>query len=107
MKPTFVDGMFAILVPVSLAPLIGTLLWAERKAKRMGLVDNTSRPALETRLEDIHPSGPYGACCGDRRLKKKKGAGWLKISRHGEGFVAKALRTSEQLDVLGLVLLGA
>ncbi|KAL1694641.1 major facilitator superfamily domain-containing protein [Schizophyllum commune] len=31
-------GMFAILIPVSLAPLIVTLLWAERKAKRLGLV---------------------------------------------------------------------
>ena len=30
--------MFAILIPVSLAPLIVTLLWAERKAKRLGLV---------------------------------------------------------------------
>ena len=30
--------MFAILVPASLAPLIVTLLWAERKAKKLGLV---------------------------------------------------------------------
>ncbi|KAK0482096.1 drug:h+ antiporter [Armillaria luteobubalina] len=31
-------GMFAILVPASLSPLIITLVWAERKAKRLGLV---------------------------------------------------------------------
>ncbi|KAF8149148.1 drug:h+ antiporter [Crassisporium funariophilum] len=31
-------GMFAILVPVSLAPLIITLLWAERKARKLGVV---------------------------------------------------------------------
>ncbi|KAK0471517.1 drug:h+ antiporter [Armillaria novae-zelandiae] len=31
-------GMFAILIPTSLAPLIITLVWAERKAKRLGLV---------------------------------------------------------------------
>ncbi|KAK0190166.1 drug:h+ antiporter [Armillaria mellea] len=31
-------GMFAILIPASLAPLIVTLVWAERKAKRLGLV---------------------------------------------------------------------
>ncbi|KAJ8507930.1 hypothetical protein ONZ45_g9738 [Pleurotus djamor] len=31
-------GMFAILVPVALSPLIITLLWAERKAKRLDLV---------------------------------------------------------------------
>ena len=30
--------MFAILVPVSLAPLIITLFWAEKKAKKLGLV---------------------------------------------------------------------
>lgn len=29
--------MFAILIPVSLSPLIVTLLWAERKAKKLGL----------------------------------------------------------------------
>lgn len=29
--------MFAILIPVSLSPLIITLLWAERKAKRLSL----------------------------------------------------------------------
>lgn len=34
-----IDGMFAILVPVSLGPLIITLVWAERKAKRLGLAD--------------------------------------------------------------------
>ncbi|KAM5539164.1 hypothetical protein V8D89_007037, partial [Ganoderma adspersum] len=31
-------GMFAILVPASLSPLIITLFWAEQKAKRLGLV---------------------------------------------------------------------
>ncbi len=30
--------MFAILVPASLSPLIITLFWAERKAKRLGLL---------------------------------------------------------------------
>ena len=30
------DGMFAILVPVALAPLIVTLAWAERKAYKEG-----------------------------------------------------------------------
>ncbi|KAI0092894.1 drug:h+ antiporter [Irpex rosettiformis] len=33
-------GMFAILIPASLSPLIVTLYWAERKAKRLGLVSN-------------------------------------------------------------------
>ncbi|KAF5368687.1 hypothetical protein D9615_010309 [Tricholomella constricta] len=31
-------GMFAILIPASLLPLIVTLLWAERKARKLGIV---------------------------------------------------------------------
>lgn len=31
--------MFTILVPVSLAPLVFTLFWAERKARSLGLVE--------------------------------------------------------------------
>ena len=33
------DGMFAILVPATLLPLISILFWGERKAKRLGIVD--------------------------------------------------------------------
>ncbi|KAF8920270.1 hypothetical protein CPB85DRAFT_1429077 [Mucidula mucida] len=35
-------GMFAILIPASLAPLIITLTWAERKATRLGLIPHKS-----------------------------------------------------------------
>ncbi|KAF9014214.1 drug:h+ antiporter [Cyathus striatus] len=34
-------GMFAILVPAALGPLIITLVWAEMKAKKLGLVPRT------------------------------------------------------------------
>ncbi|TFK64320.1 hypothetical protein BDN72DRAFT_963291 [Pluteus cervinus] len=34
--------MFAILVPVSLSPLIITLLWAENKAKKLGIINTFS-----------------------------------------------------------------
>lgn len=37
--------MFAILIPVSLSPLILTLLWAERKARKLNIVPNT--PVVE------------------------------------------------------------
>ena len=37
--------MFAILVPASLAPLIVTLTWAERKAKKLGLVQKPAAAA--------------------------------------------------------------
>ncbi|GLB36915.1 putative major facilitator superfamily protein [Lyophyllum shimeji] len=33
-------GMFAILIPVSILPLIVTLLWAENKARKLGIVLN-------------------------------------------------------------------
>ena len=42
--------MFAILVPVSLFPLVATLLWAENKAKRLGLVQPV-RPSGGTRWD--------------------------------------------------------
>lgn len=35
----FLDGMFAILLPATLAPLILSLVWAELKAKKLGLVE--------------------------------------------------------------------
>lgn len=37
-------GMFAILVPACLAPVIGSLLWAQRKAKNMNLLQGVSDP---------------------------------------------------------------
>jgi hypothetical protein len=36
--PPYSDGMFAILVPAALLPLIATLLWAENKAKKLGII---------------------------------------------------------------------
>ncbi|KAK0230661.1 drug:h+ antiporter [Armillaria fumosa] len=52
-------GMFAVLVPASLSPLIITLVWAERKAKRLGLVpekpkaSNSDKSLLQQTLEVI------------------------------------------------------
>ncbi|EKM58957.1 uncharacterized protein PHACADRAFT_25102 [Phanerochaete carnosa HHB-10118-sp] len=63
-------GMFAILIPASLAPLIVTLCWAERKAKRLGLTP------------------PSTAFVGDNL--------WQRVWNF-----------SEQLDLVGLTLLGA
>ncbi|KAI1784448.1 drug:h+ antiporter [Ganoderma leucocontextum] len=41
-------GMFAILIPAALSPLIITLFWAEQKAKRLGLVPAPSKQPEET-----------------------------------------------------------
>ncbi|KAG2031329.1 hypothetical protein BDR03DRAFT_1030605, partial [Suillus americanus] len=71
--------MFAILVPISLAPLIITLLWAERKAKILALLDS--------------PKPRSRSISSQRSL------------RHGS-MIARLLRSAEQLDLVGLTLLG-
>ncbi|OSD00087.1 drug:h+ antiporter [Trametes coccinea BRFM310] len=69
-------AMFAILVPMSLSPLIITLYWGERKAKQLGLVDAPARRS------DLVPQVKL------RPLQRA----WL---------------FAEQLDLVGLVLLGS
>lgn len=69
--------MFAILVPAALAPLIITLLWAERKAKKLVLLDS---PQPRGHGGFSHPQGPI---------------------------MVRFLQTAEQLDLVGLFLLGS
>ncbi|KZT25469.1 drug:h+ antiporter [Neolentinus lepideus HHB14362 ss-1] len=79
--------MFIILVPLALAPLIVTLLWAERKAKRLGIVDRTihGHSRIHTRSLSVVSSG----FLGQKRTR-----------------VGKVWRTLETLDFVGLVLFG-
>lgn len=70
--------MFAILVPVSLSPLIITLLWAEYKTKKLGLVETTE--PLSDDSQDV--------ASNDAVLRRLQ-------------------RTAAQLDLVGLILLGA
>ncbi len=69
------DGMFAIVVPVAMAPLILTLFWGERQAKKQGLVAASS---------------PH-----ESLVHRRKGK-WAQRAWH----------FAEQLDLVGLVLLG-
>jgi hypothetical protein len=62
--------MFAILIPASLSPLVVTLYWAERKAKRLGLAPT---------------AGVFSGDTWKQRI-------WNFI---------------EQLDLVGLIILGA
>ncbi|KAL0953094.1 hypothetical protein HGRIS_004365 [Hohenbuehelia grisea] len=48
--------MFAILVPATLLPLIVTLLWAERKAKKAGLVGNEGSESRDTLVHRLRRS---------------------------------------------------
>lgn len=93
--------MFAILVPAALAPLIITLLWAEAKAKRLGIIPPTSSSTSASRAHtrassNASPLSPLGT-----RSPSKGRAG------AGAGVWGKVRRVGEQLDVIGLLLLGA
>lgn len=74
-------GMFAILVPATLLPLILTLFWAEQKASRLGVVEEVLE--AEGVSQEILVSPP-------------------KMS-----FTERARHIAEQLDLVGLVLLGS
>lgn len=74
--------MFAILVPATLSPLIITLFWAERKAKRLGIVENVLSDA------GVVPSK-------------------VATKDPDETIVKKTIQAAEQLDLVGLILLGA
>ncbi|KAH9896440.1 drug:h+ antiporter [Cubamyces lactineus] len=66
-------GMFAILIPASLSPLIITLFWAENKARKLGLV-KAAAPNAEAPAK--------------------------------ESLVRRVWSVAEQLDVVGLAILG-
>lgn len=72
------DAMFAILVPATVLPLIITLVWAERRSKRLGIVEQALADA------DI----PISTISGGSLHSRIK-------------------RVIDQLDLVGLALLGA
>ncbi|TFK47474.1 MFS general substrate transporter [Heliocybe sulcata] len=81
--------MFILLVPLALAPLIVTLLWAERKAKRLGIVDRSV----------------YGHARRSRSLSVSATSSGFLAQRRGR--LGKIWRTLESLDFVGLLLFGA
>lgn len=77
------DGMFAILLPVSLCPLIVTLLWAEYKTKKLGLL----KPNEILSDDSQDPMDEETSTSSDTLLGRLR-------------------RTAVQLDLVGLILLG-
>jgi len=75
--------MFAILVPVSLSPLIITLLWAEYKTKKLGLIETIE---------------PFSDCSQDVMNG---------TTASNDTVLRRLQRTAAQLDLVGLILLGA
>ncbi|EPQ50366.1 drug h+ antiporter [Gloeophyllum trabeum ATCC 11539] len=80
--------MFIILVPLALAPLIATLLWAERRARRLGIVDRS-----------VHGRGHSHS----RTRSSLSSSGFLLAKRTRLG---RAWRVLESLDFVGLLLFG-
>ncbi|KAI0666920.1 drug:h+ antiporter [Trametes maxima] len=76
-------AMFAILVPMALSPLILTLFWAERRAKQLGLVD------------------------APRRSASGSGSGFMPPATAKVSTLRRAWLFAEQLDLVGLILLGS
>lgn len=89
------DGMFAILVPETLLPLILTLFWAEDRAKRTGIVERVfaaegiPRVASSTSYPNFYETRAHYATDSKAGLKER--------IRH----------IAEQLDLVGLILLGS
>jgi hypothetical protein len=128
--------MFAILVPISLAPLILTLLWAERKAKRLGLVPTPSssdqNPDSGTPLTPLDPHPHSSPATHAEGYINGTGAGNGAPLDYGstgsptkqsfspppaataaagrksktKTILSRIWKIGEQLDVIGLMLLG-
>ncbi|GAA5886423.1 hypothetical protein JCM5296_001901 [Sporobolomyces johnsonii] len=73
-------GMFVILIPVTLAPVIGTLFWAQRRANKLGL-DSTDL---------IETNGGTAARAKDTRA-----------------FMTRVWSWCTDIDAIGLILFGA
>ncbi|KIN99039.1 hypothetical protein M404DRAFT_16569 [Pisolithus tinctorius Marx 270] len=87
-------GMFAILMPLVLAPLITTLLWGERKAKKLPLVDSL----LSRTRSRARSLSRYSQTTRSSKDSRQFNYDILK---------QRFQRIAEQLDLVGLILLGA
>ncbi|KAI5994577.1 major facilitator superfamily domain-containing protein [Pisolithus orientalis] len=87
-------GMFAILMPLVLAPLITTLLWGERKAKKLALVDSL----LSRTRSRARSLSRYSQTTRSSKDTRQFSYDILK---------QRFQRIAEQLDLVGLILLGA
>ncbi|KZT38553.1 MFS general substrate transporter [Sistotremastrum suecicum HHB10207 ss-3] len=119
-------GMFAILVPISLAPLITTLTWAEHRAKVLGKIPPPP-PSSEPLGLGLGSSRIRGSVSRSRgreslrapspnrgsrsRSRSRSTLHSLKSPLHHQtkfhSLLHKIWITAEKLDIVGLVLLGA
>ncbi|KZS87432.1 MFS general substrate transporter [Sistotremastrum niveocremeum HHB9708] len=124
-------GMFAILVPISLAPLITTLTWAEHRAKILGKIPPpppSSEPLglglgssrIRGSVSRSRRDGSLRAPSPNARQPRSRSRSTLRsttsnLTLKSPLYPSSPLRTllhkiwitAEKLDIVGLVLLGA
>ncbi|RMZ44726.1 hypothetical protein AFCA_010953 [Aspergillus flavus] len=90
-------GMFAIIMPVALGPAVATLIYLDRKAKKNGIVNiassNAARRAAGNLSEREGRDIPHGTVSA-------------RAAGPSEPWMRSARRILDEIDALGLVLLG-
>ena len=117
----FLDGMFAILVPMTLLPLITTLFWAESRAKQLGILPAVISDTLEiqspisanpNRDPNYHnndtETSPLAPVHGgsETLFSPISATSEILVAKPEDSIWVKVRCMAEQLDVVGLTLLG-
>ena len=95
--------MFAIFVPLTLLPLIITLFWAESRAKQLGILPENLSDTIE--IGNPAAAHPLADSNFDAVSPISATSGVL-VTKPEDSFWTKAGCMAEQLDAVGLTLLG-
>ncbi|KAK0387683.1 hypothetical protein NLU13_3928 [Sarocladium strictum] len=90
-------GMFAIIMPAVLTPAIATLIYLDRQAKKHGIVNMASSSAARRAAAEVALSEGYDAPHGTITAP---------VVKDDETLREKVVRNLEEIDALGLLLLG-
>lgn len=90
-------GMFAIIMPAVLTPAIATLIYLDRQAKKHGIVNMASSNAARRAASEAAANDGYEA---------PHGTIIAPVIKDNETFREKVIRNLEEIDALGLLLLG-
>ena len=95
--------MFAIFVPLTLLPLIITLFWAEARAKQLGILPANISDTIE--IESPTAAHPVADSEYDA-VSPISATSEILVTKPEDSFWKKAACMAEQLDAVGLTLLG-
>lgn len=90
-------GMFAIIMPAVLTPAIAVLIYLDRQAKKHGIVNMASSNAARRAAAEAAESEGYEA---------PRGIITAPVVKDNETLKEKVIRNLEEIDALGLLLLG-